>query len=36
MSHREKALFLARVLDVAGIKHDDPEAHADRLIPKAG
>jgi hypothetical protein len=36
MSYRQRVRFLARVLDVAGIPHDDPEAHADRLIPKAG
>ena len=36
MSYRERVLFLARVLDKAEIPHDDPEAHADRLIPKGG
>jgi hypothetical protein len=36
MTRAEMARFEARVLDEAGIPHDDPEAHADRLIPKAG
>jgi hypothetical protein len=34
MSYRERVHFLARMLDMADIRHDDPEAHADRLIPK--
>jgi len=36
MTDAQMARFLARALDFAGIKHDDPEAHQDRLIPKAG
>jgi hypothetical protein len=36
MSYRERVHFLARMLDTASIPHDDPEAHADRLIPKEG
>jgi hypothetical protein len=36
MSYRERVRFLARMLDMADIPHDDPEAHADRLIPKEG
>ena len=36
MSYRERVCFLARMLDMAEIPHDDPEAHADRLIPKKG
>jgi hypothetical protein len=36
MSYRERVRFLARVLDMADIPHDDPEAHAERLIPKEG
>ncbi len=36
MSYRERVRFLARTLDAACITHDDPEAHADRLIPKGG
>jgi hypothetical protein len=36
MTRAEMARFLARVLDAADVPHDDPEAHADRLIPKAG
>jgi hypothetical protein len=36
MSYRERVNFLARALDKAEVPHDDPEAHADRLIPKAG
>jgi hypothetical protein len=36
MSYRERVNFLAHVLDKAEVPHDDPEAHADRLIPKAG
>jgi hypothetical protein len=36
MSYLERVLFLACVLDKAKVPHDDPVAHADRLIPKAG
>jgi hypothetical protein len=36
MSHRGRVLFLASVLDKAKIRHDDPVAHADRLVPKEG
>jgi hypothetical protein len=36
MSYRERVRFLARMLDMADIPHDDPEAHADRLIPREG
>jgi hypothetical protein len=36
MTRGEMARFLARALDFADIPHDDPEAHAGRLIPKAG
>jgi hypothetical protein len=36
MSYRKRVRFLARMLDMADIQHDDPEAHAGRLIPKAG
>jgi hypothetical protein len=35
MTRAEKARFNACALDAAGIPHDDPEAHADRLVPKA-
>jgi hypothetical protein len=34
MTRAEMARFHARALDAAKIPHDDPEAHADRLIPK--
>jgi hypothetical protein len=36
MTYRERVRFLASVLDMADIPHDDPETHADRLIPKEG
>ncbi len=36
MTRAEMARFHASALDAAGIPHDDPETHADRLIPKAG
>lgn len=36
MTYRERVYFLARVLDMTEISHDDPETHADRLIPKEG
>jgi hypothetical protein len=36
MTRAAMARFLARALDFADIPHDDPEAHADRLIRKEG
>jgi hypothetical protein len=36
MSYRERVRFLADMLDMADIPHDDPETHPGRLIPKEG